>query len=143
MPTTHQYFLTRLKHYHLSFKNALRGINWALSTQQNFKIHLSISALVLLFAFLLEISRWEMLFWKKHSIKMLLLIICIVFGLGAEMINTAVEAMTDLITNEWKKEAKIAKDISAGMVLVMAIGTVIIGLSIFLPKLITLYFNIL
>ncbi|OGF99428.1 hypothetical protein A3D78_00870 [Candidatus Gottesmanbacteria bacterium RIFCSPHIGHO2_02_FULL_39_14] len=133
MPTTHQYFLTRLKHYHLSFKNALRGINWALSTQQNFKIHLSISALVLLFAFLLEISRLEML----------LLIICIVFGLGAEMINTAVEAMTDLITNEWKKEAKIAKDISAGMVLVMAIGTVIIGLSIFLPKLITLYFNIL
>ena len=131
MPSTHKYFMDRLKHYHLSFNNAFRGISWAITNQKNFKVHLSVSFLVLLFAYLLQISRLEML----------LLIICIAFGLGAEMINTAIEAMTDLITVEWKKEAKIAKDISAGMVLVIAIGTIIIGLYIFLPKIIAIFYS--
>ncbi|OGG02920.1 hypothetical protein A2W14_00255 [Candidatus Gottesmanbacteria bacterium RBG_16_37_8] len=131
MLSAHKYFIAKFKHYHLSFKNALQGISIALSTQQNFKVHLFISAIILIFGFLLKISR----------IEMLLIVICIAFGLGAEMINTAIEAMTDLITSEWKKEAKIAKDISAGMVLVVATGTLIIGLYIFFPRLYQIFVN--
>ena len=51
------------------------------------------------------------------------------------MINTSIEAMCNLITTDWKKEAKIAKDVSAGMMLIIAVGTLIIGLIIFIPKL--------
>ena len=122
--------IEKFSRYHLSFKNAINGISWALSTQKNFKIHLFFSAIVLVFARLFDLTRFELM----------LLIICIFFGLGAEMINTAIEAMTDLITNDWKKEAKITKDISAGMVLVVSLGTIIIGIRIFVPRIVQIFF---
>jgi diacylglycerol kinase len=53
----------------------------------------------------------------------------------AEMINTSIEAMTDLITTEYRQRAKIAKDVSAGMVLTTAIASLIVALLIFMPKL--------
>ena len=56
----------------------------------------------------------------------------------AEMLNTAVEAMVDLITIEKRQDAKIAKDVAAGMVLVSAFFSIIIGLYIFLPKVLQL-----
>lgn len=66
---------------------------------------------------------------------MLIIIFTIILGLSAEMINTSLESMTDLITREWRQEAKIAKDVSAGMMLVVSIGAVIIAVIIFLPYL--------
>ena len=122
--------MEKLRKHHISFKNAYRGIFWAFDTQPNFKIHLLLSFIALFLGFILEIS----------GIEMLLIIFCIVLGLGAEMINTSIEAMTDLITIEWRKEAKIAKDVSAGMMLVIAIGTLIVGFYIFIPKIIKLLF---
>lgn len=65
---------------------------------------------------------------------MTILVLTIVFGLGIEMVNTSIEAMTDLITREWHKEAKIAKDVSAGMMLLAATGAVCVALLIFLPR---------
>jgi len=56
----------------------------------------------------------------------------------AEMVNTSIESVVDLVTLERRQDAKIAKDVSAGMVLVSAIIASIIGLYIFLPKLISL-----
>ena len=53
----------------------------------------------------------------------------------AEMVNTALESMTDLIEEKYHVKAKIAKDVSAGMVLVSAISSLIVGLIIFVPKL--------
>ena len=52
------------------------------------------------------------------------------------MINTAIENMVDLISKEYHVEAKRAKDVSAGMVLVTVIGSVIVGILIFLPYLV-------
>jgi diacylglycerol kinase (ATP) len=49
------------------------------------------------------------------------------------MINTSLEEMVNLITQEHRKEAKIAKDVAAGMVLIAAIGSVIVGIFIFAP----------
>ena len=51
----------------------------------------------------------------------------------AEMVNTSIEAMVDLITTEWREDAKIAKDVSSGMVLMAVIGSIIVGALIFLP----------
>lgn len=53
--------------------------------------------------------------------------------MAAEMINTSIESVTDLVTTEWKKEAKIAKDVSAGMMLTVAIGAAAVAALIFWP----------
>ena len=68
--------------------------------------------------------------------------ICLLlFGLVAalELVNTAVEAVVDLVTEEKKPLAKIAKDTAAGAVLFAAIISVIIGCIIFLPYVLELF----
>lgn len=109
----------------ISFRNAFAGLWWALKTQPNFRIHFVLAALALGLSWYLGISRAE------YAV----IIFTIVLGFAAEMINTAIEAMTDLITKEWRTEAKIAKDVSAGMMLTVAIGAVAVASVIFLPKL--------
>jgi len=52
----------------------------------------------------------------------------------AELVNTSIESMVDLITLERREDARVAKDVAAGMVLISAIFAVLIGIYIFLPK---------
>lgn len=113
-----------LRRHHISFKNALAGLLWAFKTQPNFKVHFTLASIAILLGLYLGVSETEMA----------VLIMTIVFGFGAEMINTSIESMTDLITSEWRKEAKIAKDVSAGMMLLVAMGTVVLACFILLPK---------
>lgn len=108
---------------HNSFGFALAGIIYALKDSRNLKIHVSIASLVLVASFLLGLT-------KPDKIIILLVIILVI---ASEMINTAIEEMVDLITNEHKEEAKRAKDVAAGMVLVAAIGAIIVGVVIFYP----------
>jgi len=112
-----------LQRHTISFKHAGEGLFWALRTQPNFRIHFSLSTIAVLFGLWIGITRTEML----------IIIFTILLGLMGEMINTSIEAMTDLISTEWHKEAKIAKDVGAGMMLLAAIGAVIIALYIFTP----------
>lgn len=112
-----------LRKHHISFVHAIDGIAWAIRTQPNFRVHIILSFLVLLAGSLLSIS----------PIEMIVLVFTILLGLTAEMINTSLESMTDLITKEWRAEAKTAKDVSAGMMLVVACGAVIVGCFILLP----------
>ncbi len=109
----------------ISFKNAFAGLWWALRTQPNFRVHLVLSVLALGLSWYLGISRVE------QSI----ILFTIILGLSAELINTAIESVTDLVTEEWKVSAKIAKDVSAGMMLTVALGAVGVALFIFLPYL--------
>lgn len=107
-----------------SFKYAFDGIYTGIKEEQNMKIHITIMILVIIFGIMLKISKME---W----------IICIIlFGLviSMELINTAIENTVDLITKEKNEQAKIAKDVAAGAVLVSAIASAIIGLIIFVPK---------
>ncbi len=115
-----------LRKHHISFKNALAGIFWAIQTQPNFRVHLLFAACALGLAAYVRVTRLEMT----------ILIFTIVLGLSAEMINTAIESMTDLITTEWRQQAKVAKDVSAGMMLLVAIGAVGIAAYIFIPYII-------
>lgn len=114
-----------LRQHHISFKNAFAGLRWALSTQPNFRVHITLSLLALYLSWYLEASPVE---WT-------VIVFTIVLGLGAEMVNTSLEAMTDLITKEWRKEAKIAKDVAAGMMLLTAFGALAVAGLILGPKL--------
>ena len=79
---------------------------------------------VLVAGFLLDLSRDEW-FW---------IILCITMVVGAEMINTAVEVLTDLVSPEFNKQAGKVKDLAAGAVLLAAMAAAIVGSWIFLPK---------
>lgn len=107
-----------------SFKYAFEGILIGIKEEQNMKIHITIMILVIIFGIMLKINTIE---W----------IICILlFGLviSMELMNTAIENTVNLITKEKNQQAKIAKDVAAGAVLVSAIVSAIIGLMIFVPK---------
>jgi diacylglycerol kinase len=112
-----------LRQHHISFKNAFAGLRWALRTQPNFRVHFVLAALAIALGIYLRIT----------TVEMAIILFTIILGLSGEMINTALESMTDLITKEWRQEAKIAKDVSAGMMLTIAIGAVSIALYIFMP----------
>lgn len=115
----------RLKRHHISFKNAFAGLFYAFRTQPNFPVHLALATAAITTGLLLQIS----------YLRLVALITMIAIVLAAEMINTAIESITDLITNEWRKEAKIAKDVSAGMVLLTAIGAITVAFLLLLPPL--------
>ena len=107
-----------------SFKYAFQGVFSAIKTERNLKIHISIMILVIIAGIFLKISKME---W----------IICIIlFGLviGGEMLNSAIETVVDIAM----PKAKFAKDVAAGAVLIFAISSAIIGLIIFIPKIIAI-----
>jgi diacylglycerol kinase len=114
-----------LKKHKISFKNAFAGIAWAIRTQPNFRVHITFSILAIFLAAYFRITHVE---WT-------IIIFTIILGLTAELINTALESMTDLITTEWRQEAKVAKDVAAGMMLTVAAGAVIVACFVFLPYL--------
>ena len=108
-----------------SFANAWNGIAVCFVEERNIKIHCFAAVMVLIFGRILHISVTE---WC----------ICFVlFGLimGLELVNTAVESVVDLVTDEWKPMAKRAKDCAAGAVLIASIWAAVTGGVIFFPKL--------
>lgn len=111
-----------------SFSFAFTGIRSVIMHERNMKIHLVISIIVILTGIWLSLSKLEWLF----------IILAIGGMLSLEMINTAIERVVDLVTNQYHPLAKDAKDIAAGAVLLYAIMSVIIGLIIFLPKILVL-----
>jgi diacylglycerol kinase (ATP) len=106
-----------------SFKYAITGIHYAFRNEQNLVIHLIIATLVIAASIIFNVTPYEM---GILGLTMLMVI-------ATEMVNTALEKMVDLITKEHRVEAMIAKDVASGMVLITAIGSVIIGLLIFIP----------
>ncbi len=114
-----------IRQHHISLSNALNGLWWSLTTQPNFRIHFLLALVAIIMGLYVGLSPQE---WT-------LLTFTIFWGLSGEMINTAIEAVADLVTTEWRKEAKIAKDVSAGMMLTIAIGTIVIASLLLLPKL--------
>lgn len=108
---------------HHSFGFALSGIVHAFVENRNLRIHMIMGIAAFVLSYLLGITR----------IEKLIILLVILLVIASEMINTALEEMTDLITNEHRQEAKAAKDVAAGMVLVAAVGAVIVGAVIFFP----------
>jgi undecaprenol kinase len=108
-----------------SFKFAYTGIIKTFKSEQNFKLHIMVSVIVILTAVALDFS----------ALRMTVLLIVIGIVLALELMNTAVEKTVDLITLERHPLAKEAKDAAAGAVLVFSIFAVIIGVLLFIEPL--------
>lgn len=111
-----------------SVKNCLDGISYVTKSEKNFKREIALGIIALILSYILKIDKIEFI--------IILTMICLV--LTAEIINTAIERAVDLVTKEYHELARIAKDVSAGSVLVTSIFALIIGIIIFIPKIITL-----
>src|ERR1700752_4951667 len=112
-----------------SFKYAFEGVHYAFRNDQNLLVHLIAAFIVINVSIALRVSPSQM---AILGLTMMMVII-------AEMINSAIEKMVDLITKEHRQEAKIAKDVAAGMVLVTAIAAIVIGTLIFYPYVLKLF----
>jgi diacylglycerol kinase len=109
------------------FTYAAKGIVYAFSTQINFKFHTFSAILVVAMGIFFELNLNEWL-WISTAIGLVV---------TAEIFNTALEVLVDLVSPGHHPKAGIVKDLSSAAVLITAILSAIIGLCIFLPKLIT------
>jgi len=100
-----------------SFNYAIEGVVYALRTQRNMRIHVASAVLALVAALVLDVGRMQL--------------IAIIFAISlvfvTELINTAIESTVDLAIQTYDPVAKIAKDVSAGAVLVAATNAVVIA----------------
>ena len=109
----------------ISFKFAFSGIFYVLKTSRNFKIQLLFALTSLIIGFLLQISLSNYVILVATIMSVLIL----------EVLNTSIESIVDLVVKkEFRSLAKIAKDTSAGAVLLASINSVIIAVYIFVPK---------
>ena len=112
-----------------SFKYAIEGFISSFKTERNMKFHIFIMVLVILAGIILKITKAE---W-------IVCIFCIAMVISAELFNTSIETVVDLVMPYKNEKAKIAKDVAAAAVLVLAIASAIIGLMIFIPKIINFF----
>ncbi len=109
---------------------AIEGIKVAIRYNRNIRIHIVIAVLVVIATFIFGLNQFE-----KAIICMIILLV-----ISAEMINTAIEEIVDLVTKDYKEEAKYAKDVSAGMVLIVATGSIAVGFLVFTPHVLKFIF---
>ena len=127
----HQSFITNrqlLMKYYLkkqlrSFGYAWKGIQSCVGKEQNLSFHLIAAMAVIIAGIVLGITRTE---W-------IMVVMCIGTVIAAELFNTAIEKLVDLVSPERHPVAGQVKDIAAGAVLICAVAAAIIGLIIFIP----------
>lgn len=112
-----------------SFSYAIRGFFTTFKEEPNMQIHVMMALLVLICGFIFKVSKLEWVF----------LIFAIGMVIAAEIINTSIENLVDLAVQKYDKQAEIAKDTAAAYVLILSITAAVIGLIIFVPKLIMLF----
>jgi len=111
----------------LSFRYAMNGISAFFRQGPNAKIQLLAGITAIIAGLILNISPME---W-------IAVIFCCALVLSLEMINTAIEKTCDLISTEYHPLIKTIKDVAAGAVLLSAVASLIIGVIIFLPKILS------
>lgn len=118
-----------LKRWLKSANFAIEGILHGAKTQKHLRYHFFSAAFVLLFSYILGVSRFEFII---ISLSVILVIL-------AEMLNSAIEAVVDIISPEYAEKARIAKDIAAGAVLITAFGAAVLGYIVLFPYLKSLF----
>lgn len=96
---------------------AIEGILWTTSSQRHMRGHFLVAVLVLLLALFLGVS----------TLEFILLTFAVTLVLFAELVNTALEVVVDLVSPEYHVLAKRAKDVAAGAVLVASCGAAVMG----------------
>lgn len=110
-----------------SFKNAFNGIKLGVAAERNMKIHLAAGLVIALMGIVLGID----------AVRWAILALTIAVVIAAELINTAIENVVDMITTEYSEKAKLIKDTAAASVLVVSIMSAAVGLLVLGPPLIT------
>lgn len=123
--------ISEWRRFRKSFKFAWSGIIQTFKTERNFQIHISISIIMIMIGFFLPFTVFE---W--------IVVLFLIGGmLSLELMNTALEHVVDLVTEDIKPLAKAAKDAAAGAVFVYAILSVIIALILLLQHIPFDWFN--
>lgn len=107
-----------------SFRYASEGILHCFRTQRHMQLHFVMMVLVLLSALMVGMEKRDVVF----------LLISIVLVIITEMLNTAVETVVDMVTQQYHPLAKLGKDVAAGAVLVASVNAVIVGILLFLDN---------
>jgi diacylglycerol kinase (ATP) len=119
-----------IKNRFKSFSYAFIGIKTMFVNEHNSWIHMAAAVLAIILGLFFKINNTERCF--------------ILFAIGlvfiAEIINTAIETLTDMVSPEYNKKAKEVKDLAAGAVLLASITALIIGLIVYAERLLT-FFN--
>lgn len=113
---------TRIK----ALRYAFSGLKDVFQNEIHFKIHISITLLIIALSILLKLSTIE---WS-------IILMSIVSVLSLEIINTSIEIMCNYVQPQQHPTIKRIKDLSAAAVLTTVVGVIIIGLIIFIPKII-------
>jgi len=111
-----------------SVRDCFNGLSFIMANENNFKREIVLAIITLIASYFLEVS--------KHEFIIIILVIALV--IVCEIFNTAIEKVVDLYTKEYNEIARIAKDVSALAVLTMCFFAVIVGVIIFVPKIIEL-----
>jgi len=112
-----------------SFYHAGRGLWFTIRQEKNVQIHLLVALIVILLAFLLKVSILEFA----------ILVTVILFVFVAELLNTIVELIIDYINPHFNQRARLIKDLSAGIVLLVTLGAILIGFLVFYPHLLVFF----
>lgn len=116
-------------HFYQALGHALSGIYTAFKSERNLRFHCFAAVVVIFLAFILQVSIVDWCF----------LLLAITLVIAGELINTAIEAVVDItVGKSFNEKAKKAKDVAAGMVTIYAFFAVIIGVIVFVPKLVSL-----
>ena len=112
-----------------SFKYAIEGFISSFKTERNMKIHVLAMIIVIALG----------IFFKLNAIEWCFIAIAIATVISGELFNTAIETVVDMISPEKNPKAKLVKDIAAAAVLALAIGAAVVGMIIFIPKLMLIW----
>jgi diacylglycerol kinase len=112
-----------------SFKFAFKGLWLLLRNEHNSRIHLLAAVFAVTLGFILKIDLLE---WS-------VLVIVIGFVFLAELFNTSLETISDIVDKEWNEKIGNAKDYAAAAVLIATIISLVAGGIIFIPKLLNLF----
>lgn len=115
--------MINLKKLNTSIKAAIIGLKAAIKEEQTFKIQVAVAILVIFFMF----------YYPLIVLERVILILTILLVLGLELINSQIERILDFLEPEFNHKIRKIKDLSASAVLVVVIGSIFIGLLIFLP----------
>lgn len=112
-----------------SFKLAWEGILFIFKSERNMKIHCLMAVVAIILSIALKVSEIEFIF----------VIFCIALVLITEAANTAFELLLDFVHGDkFHPDVKLLKDIAAGGVFIAAASALVIGIIIFVPKIIVL-----
>ncbi|CCY27509.1 MAG: diacylglycerol kinase family protein [Acholeplasma sp.] len=117
------------KRFLKSFKYSLDGLKYAYKNEQSMLVHLIVTIIAITLGILFKISNFE---W-------IITIFLLSVTASLELLNTAIEAVCDMVTHEYNKLAKVAKDTASASVFFTSMLGAVSGLIIYVPKFIELF----